>query len=240
MAQLAGVATVNMADSSFNAGELTAVGYSDVSVLPLILDLDSLRSELDQRTLKRFSDGRTTFLFVGRCVPNKAIEDLISAFAVYHKCINRNSRLIHVGSFAGSEQYYYPLLAQARELGIDAIHFAGSVPQPQLNSFYQCADLFLCMSRHEGFCVPLLEAMTHDLPILAYAAGAVPETLDGAGVLFHTTQFEPIAEMMDRLTSDSNLKKAVVATQRKRLTRYTSRDLESELKEHLAPILPGT
>ena len=99
------------------------------------------------------------------------------------------------------------------------------------------ADLFLCMSEHEGFGIPIIESMVHDVPVLAYAAGAVPETLDGAGVLVHEKRYEPMAEMMGQLTTETALRQAVIAGQRKRIARYRSRDLTAELRTCLAPLL---
>lgn len=237
LATLAGAAAVNMADSRFNADELTRLGYGDVAVLPLILDVDALKSSPDRKTLARFQDGRTNILFVGRCVPNKRLEDLLSAFAYFQKCVQPDSRLIHVGSFSGAERYYYLLLTQVRDLGLNHVHFAGSVPQAQLNAFFMCAHLFVCMSEHEGFCIPVIESMVHDVPVLAYAAAAVPETMDGAGVLFASKQYDAVAEMMGRLTRDVRLRTAVVTGQQERIERYRNRNLETELRQHLAPLL---
>jgi L-malate glycosyltransferase len=237
---LAGAAAVNMADSRFNAEELTARGYRNVRVLPLVLDLDMLKSAPDAKTLRRFDDGRATVLFVGRCVPNKRIEDCLTAFHYFHRFVEPRSRFIHVGSFAGTERYYYLLLARVKELGLstDAVHFAGSATQAQLNAFYRCADVFLCMSEHEGFCIPIIESIAHDVPVLAYAAGAVPETLDGSGVLFREKRFEPVAEMIGKLSKEGPFRSAVIAQQRERLARYTGRNLAEELKTLLAPVLP--
>lgn len=237
MKTLAGKAEVVMADSGFNARELVELGYRDVIVLPLVLDLDRLRRPVDRRTLREFEDGRKNVLFVGRCAPNKRIEDLIRAFYYYHEYLEPASRLIHVGSFAGTERYHYLLLAEARELGLEDVHFAGSVTQAQLNAYYSAADLFLCMSEHEGFCTPVVESMVHDVPVMAYAAAAVPETLDGAGVLFREKRFDMIAEMMGCLTHDGGLRGAVLCSQRDRLARYATRDLAAELRQHLAPLL---
>lgn len=236
---LAGVADVNLADSQFNANELEELGFDSPRVLPLILDLKSLESSVDRRIIRKFNDGRTNILFVGRVVPNKKIEDLIQAFLYFNRTVRAESRFVHVGSFAGTEPYYYYLLAQTRDLGDDHVHFAGSVPQSQLNAYYQCADVFLCMSEHEGFCIPVIEAMVHDVPVLAYAAGAVPETLAGSGVIFHEKDFAQVAEMIGRLTTDSGFREAVVASQQRRLGQYRQRDLESELKRHLAPVFHG-
>ncbi len=235
---LAGAADVNLADSRFNAEELKAFGYSDVRVLPLVLDLDQLVGSSDRKVLRQFRDGRTNILFVGRCVANKCIEDLIGTIALYTRTIDSNARLIQVGSFAGSEPYYAFLLARCRELGLDAeVHMAGSVTQAQLNAYYEVSDVFLSMSDHEGFCIPVLEAMVHDLPVIAHGAAAVPETMDGAGVVLKEKNFELAAETIGRVVSDSSLRNAIVEGQRERLNRYRSRDLESELRQHLEPFL---
>jgi len=234
---LSGAAAVNLADSRFNAGELEAIGYRDVRVLPLVLDTRKVSGRPDKATLKRFKDGKVNVLFVGRCAPNKRIEDALTAFFCFHRFVEGNSRFIHVGSYAGTERYYHLLVTQARELAMHGVHFAGSVPQPHLNAFYAAADIFLCMSEHEGFCIPVLESMAHDVPVMAYAAGAVPETMDGAGILFREKRFELIAEMMGSLTKDKAFRSAVLNGQRERLERYRKRNLPAELREHLAPLL---
>jgi len=236
---LAGVASVNMADSRFNADELTALGYRDVRVLPLVLDLDVLKSTPDAKTVRKYDDGQVNVLFVGRCAPNKRIDDCVTAFWYYHRFVNPDSRFIHVGSFAGTERYYYLLQTQVRDLGLDtqSVRFAGAVTQAQLNACYEVADVFLCMSEHEGFCIPIIESMAHDVPVLAYAAGAVPETLDGSGVLFHDKAFDAVGEMIGRLADDGPLRTAVLARQRDRLAHYARRDLAAELKAILSPLM---
>jgi len=235
--RLAGVPDVVMADSAFNAAELTAMGYSSVQVLPLILDLGKLREKPNRRILRQYNDTLSTVLFVGRCVPNKRIEDILCAVHYFQRYVNPACRFIHVGSYDGIEQYHALLLTFARELQIENVELRGALRQDELNACYRCADLFLCMSEHEGFCIPLIESMVHDVPILAYRAAAIPETLDGAGVLFSEKRFDLVAEMMGRLTRDTALRKAVAQGQRARLNRYEHRDLPGELRAHLAPLL---
>ncbi len=235
--ELAGVADLVLADSRFNADELVAVGYGDVDVLPLVLDLSKLEISVNRRAVKRFDDGLKNILFVGRCAPNKCIEDLVQAFYYYNKYVEPASRLIHVGSFAGVERYYYLVMAQAKELGLENVYFAGSVPQDQLNAYYSISDLFLCMSEHEGFCIPVIESMVHNLPVLAYKSTAVPETMDGAGVLFDEKKYEDIAEMMGKLVSDATLRESVIKLQQSRIERYKTRNLEKELMEYLGVLL---
>ncbi len=234
---LAGIAEVNMADSIYNAEELQEKGYSDVKVLPLVLDLEKLTNGTDRKTMKKYDDSITNVIFVGRCVPNKKIEDVISAFHYFNKYVEPHSRLIHVGSFAGTEPYYHLLLTQIKELGLNNVFFTKSIPQASLNAVYKCADIFLSMSEHEGFCIPLIESMVHDVPVLAYSAAAVPETMDGAGVLFTEKKYELISEMMGQIVHNTTFKNAIIKGQRERLTRFKDRNLESELKQHLAPLL---
>lgn len=235
--ELAGVADLVLADSRYNADELVTVGYGKVEVLPLVLDLEKLQDSINTRAIKRFDDGLKNILFVGRCAPNKCIEDLVRAFYYYNKYVEPASRLIHVGSFAGVERYYYLVMAQARELGLENVYFAGSVPQDQLNAYYSISDLFLCMSEHEGFCIPVIESMVHNVPVLAYKSSAVPETMDGAGVLFDEKKYENIAEMMGQLSSDTPLRAAVLKAQQERVVRYKNRDLEKELLQLLDSLL---
>ncbi|MBT3192377.1 MAG: glycosyltransferase [Verrucomicrobia bacterium] len=239
VADLANCAAVNMADSRFNASELESLGYRDVTVLPLVLNFSMLTHDIDSRMRKKLCDGKKNILFVGRCTPNKKIEDLLRVFAYYQKTIEPNSRLIHVGSHAGSERYFNLLTTMAKELDLRHVKFAGTLTQPELNACYASADAFLCMSEHEGFCIPLIESMQHEVPILAHASAAVPETLDGSGILLTDRRIDLAAELLDRLISNSNLHDAVVKQQSERLVRYRERDLEAEIKQNLSPLLPS-
>lgn len=235
--KLAKAAQVNLAVSSFNAAELTALEYPDVRVVPLLLDFKAIAAPADRRVRRALEDGRTNILFVGRCAPNKRIEDGLLAFFYFQKFVEPASRFIHVGSFAGLERYQALLSAYAAKLHLDPVLFAGAVPQTELNAYYESAHLFLCMSEHEGFCIPLIESMAHNLPILAYAAGAVPETLAGCGVLVREKRWEQIAEMIGHLSRPGPLRTAVLTGQCQRLERYQQRDLDAEFKAALAPLL---
>ncbi len=235
---LAGAASVNLADSAFNAGELRQMGYGEVGVLPLVLDFAALRGEPDPAVLRDYTgDGLINILFVGRGAPNKRIEDLLAAFYFFQRYVEPESRLIHVGSYAGTERYEALLKAKARELGIRNLDIRGTTRPRALTACFKAAHVFLCLSDHEGFCIPLIEAMVHDVPVAAYAAGAVPETLDGAGVLFREKRFDLIAETLGRLVRDPALRAGVIARQRRRLAAYEARDLAGELRTHLAPLL---
>ena len=235
--KLAASAEINLADSGFNARELGSLGYKDVAVLPLVLDLDRLRTGVNRRVLHRYQDGLTNVLFVGRCAPNKRLEDCLSAFHYFQKYVEPASRFIHAGSFAGTEQYQALLTTVGRDLQLKNIDVLSSIPQDELNACYQSAHVFLCMSEHEGFCIPVIEAMVNNLPVLAYDCAAVPETLNGAGVLFKEKRYDLIAEMMGSLARPGRLRDDVIAAQQQRIARYEGRDLNQELKIHLEPLL---
>ncbi len=230
---LAGVADVVLADSTFNANELRMLGYGDVKVFPLVLDLQQLRDDTDPVILSDYSDDDVTVAFVGRCAPNKAIDDALRAFAAFQEHQVPHSRFVHAGSAAGTERYLAYCKALRRELKISQCDFLGTLSQSELNAVYRSADLFLCMSEHEGFCIPLLEAMVHDVPVIAYAAGAVEETLDGAGILVREKDASTVAGVMARVLSDASLRKGIIAGQRARLQRYEQRDLGEELRDVL-------
>ncbi len=234
---LAGKAEIVMADSRFNAEEIAAMGHANPQVLPLVIDFSLLRTKPDRRILRQCRDGMVNILFVGRCAPNKKIEDMLNAFYYFQRYVQPASRLIHVGSYAGMEQYHALLLTRLRELQLRNVELVGAVRQDELNAYYAVARAFLCLSDHEGFCIPLLEAMAHDVPVVAFAAGAVPETLAGAGVLLRDKRFDLIAETLGRVAEDEPLRRAILQGQRERMARYERQDLGANLKRLLAPLL---
>ncbi len=234
---LADVAIVNLADSQFNADELTQWGYINPQVFPLMLDFGRLTGTVDRAVYRRFRDGKKNVLFVGRCAPNKKIEDVITLFAYFQKAVEPHSRLILAGSYAGTERYQRLLLSMVRDLKLENVLFAGSIPQAELNACYRAADVFVCMSEHEGFCIPLIEALVQGVPVLAYAAAAVPETLGGAGVLFGGKRYEEMAEMMGCLMRDARLRQAVLQRQAERIQQFRELNLAADLRRHLGPVM---
>jgi glycosyltransferase involved in cell wall biosynthesis len=239
MRRLAGVAELNLAVSRYNADELKAAGYDNVLVHPIVVDFADFEQPSNRKIEETYGGGGANVLFVGRCAPNKSLEDLVRVFGCFQKHVQPASRLIHVGSYQGMEAYHGMVRILARNLGLQDVHFMGSVTQRDFVSFYRVADLFLCLSEHEGFCLPLLESMHFDVPVLAYDAAAVSETLDGSGILVSEKNAEPIAEMMGEMLRNRDLREAVIRGQRDRLDRYRSRDLPKELREHLSPMLEG-
>jgi len=168
-------------------------------------------------------------MFVGRVIPNKKFDDVIRAFHVYRTRCNPRSRLLLVGSYGGFEKYLVMLHALVARLGTPDVYFLGHVSNEELTALYDVADLFLCASEHEGFCVPLIESFHKQVPVLAYAATAVPATMDGGGVLYHTKDPFEIARLMEAVLDNPDLEDAIVASQDAALARLRGKDFAGTL-----------
>ena len=228
-----------LADSEYNKQELRAMGYTcPIDVRPILIPFSDYEQEPDAATLRQYRDGVTNILFVGRIAPNKKFEDVIRAFCYYKTQKNPNSRLILVGSCGGMENYQQALEEYAAKLGIrESVVFSGHVSFGQILAFYRAADLFLCMSEHEGFCVPLVEAMFFGVPIVAYASTAIPSTLGGSGALAKEKDPVFVGELMHRILSDEQLKAQLIAGQKERLKDFSYEKISAQLIAYLQTFL---
>ena len=213
-----------LGDSEFNRQELETLGFPRTAVLPVVPGFSHLDGRSDWRVARQFDDERVNILFVGRVIPNKRIEDLIRIVDAYQRQFNRQARLLVVGAHGGFEAYLAMLHGLASTLGCRDIHFAGHVSNEELTAYYQVADVFLCASEHEGFCVPLVEAFHMGLPVIARAATAVPATMDGGGVLYDVTHPPYVAALVDAVVSDAGLTDRILAAQGAALARLEARD----------------
>ena len=218
-----------LGDSEFNRQDLEALGFPRTDVLPVVPDFSHLDEEPQRFVADQFDDDWTNVLFVGRVIANKKIEDLIRNFHAYHTLYNPRSRLLIVGVFSLFERYLAGLNHLVEELGARDVHFVGHVSNAELVAYYEVADLFLCASEHEGFCVPLVEAFYKQVPVLAYAATAVPATMDGAGVLYEDQDPVYVAGLMDAILSDSSLQDRIVTGQLEAVQRLQSKDFAGTL-----------
>ncbi len=222
-AELAPRAALGIADSSFNADELRRLGCRSTEVVPILVEIDGRRSRVDEeesaRLAARHGPG-TVLLFVGRISPNKTQHHLVEALWLYRRWYDPHARLHLVGP-AVTEAYADAVFALADELGVaDAVSHGQDLSDARLAAWYADADVFVCLSEHEGFCIPLLEAMRSGLPIVAFAAGAVPETLGTAGVLIDSNRPSVVAAAVDRVRSDPTLAGELVKEGRRRLEAF--------------------
>lgn len=219
--------------SEFNRIELEALGFRETGVLPIVLNESFYKKRPNRRFLKIFGDGKVNLLHVGRLAPNKKIEDIIKVFYFYHHKINPDSRLLIVGNDVDMENYAFALRELADGLGLEEVYFLGLASPEELNACYRAAHVYICMSEHEGFCVPLLEAMYFGVPILAYNSTGVPYTLGDAGIMADKKNFEEIAEMTDILVNDKGVRDKVIDGQRKRLGNFSRERLKDLLKGYI-------
>jgi glycosyltransferase involved in cell wall biosynthesis len=223
--------------SEFNKSCLEASGYRNVKVVPPLVDFESLEQEPDSEVLQKYSDNVVNILFVGRVVPNKKFEDLIRTFYFYHKTIEPRSRLLLVGSYAGMGRYFSYLTGLVGELDARGVVFAGHVDFRELLAYYHLADVFLCMSEHEGFCIPLLEAMHLQVPVIAYRAAAVPETLAGASVVVNKKEPELIAEMIQEVVRHGAFREEVIRRQNLRLADFSRETVSEQVQDLLKTLV---
>ncbi|MBP1633588.1 MAG: pimB 1 [Acidobacteria bacterium] len=229
LAAYAGRCDLALGDSEFNRQELEAAGFPETAVMPVVPGFSHLEVPPDRRVLEAFDDACTNVIFVGRIVPNKRIEDVVRIFAAYQRFFNPDSRLLVVGSYSGFERYYVLLQSLVARLGARSVHFLGHVSNSELTACYDVADAFLCASEHEGFCVPLVEGFAKGIPVLAYAAAAVPATMDGAGVLYRTKDPYDVAALVDQVASNRRLADAIVEGQDAALERLLAKDFTATL-----------
>jgi len=226
---------LGLADSEFNRRELEEAGFARTGVLPIYLDFGRYRERPNPVLRRMLDDGRTNLLFVGRVTPNKRQEDLVRLASYWRRFISPDVRLLLVGKLPRRRAYYDALQSFFYEEGFTPaeVVFTGHVDHAELLACYAEADVFISMSAHEGFGVPLVEAMLMDVPVLAYRAGAVPDTLGGAGVQFVEKRVDEVAEMARRLATDAALRDAVLAGQRARLQAFAPETVEAALKGYV-------
>jgi glycosyltransferase involved in cell wall biosynthesis len=228
-------ASLGLADSAFNAQELATLGYEPTAVVPILLDIDALERTPPNPRIVR--DDRTTWLFVGRLAPNKAQHDIVKAFAAYRRLYEPHARLRLVGG-SSSHSYETALRAYIDALGLaSAVEVAGAVDDATLMAYYDTSDVFVVCSEHEGFGVPLLEAMYHRLPIVAYAAAAVPETVGDAGLVLRVKDACTVAEAVHRVVTDRTLRDQLVDAGTQRLGEFGIERSRQKLLEALVPVV---
>jgi len=220
--------------SEYNRRELEALGFRRTGVLPLAVDTARLTGASPVPALERLlDDGLANILFVGRIAPNKKIEDHIRLAEIYKRYVDAHYRFIFVGRTDSVPRYYAAIRALVGEFRMlpERFWFTGPVGDDELAAYYRHAHAYVSLSEHEGFCAPLVEAMAMDVPVLAYEAAAVPETLGGAGLSFSPKDLELAAELLASVIYDHALRQQVVAGQRQRLADFTIDRLEPVLKE---------
>ena len=227
--------------SEYNMRDLREMGYTcPMAIRPILIPFDDYKKEPDPEVISKYTnDGYKNVVFVGRVAPNKKHEDLISLMSAYKQMYNDKVRLFLVGSATGTENYDKRLKDYVKLLGLENVIFTGQVSFKAILAYYKIADAFVCMSEHEGFCVPLIEAMCFDTPIIAAANAAVPDTLGGTGILVDNVDFKKSAFMLHEVLNDEELRKEMIEAQRKRLEDFSYEKVSALFMEQLQRFIRG-
>jgi len=243
--QLKGLAertSLAWAHSEFARQDLEKAGYENTRVLPVFVDFSRFNRPPDARTLKKLRETKTggpDILFVGRVAPNKCQQDLIKLVRTYSELYERPARLHCVGVVGSTHDRYTAVLRElARDLGVaEQVELTGSVSMSQLRAYYAACDVFVSMSDHEGFGVPLLEAMHMGLPVLAYGAAAVPETVGTGGIVLERKDFVDFAVAVERIFTDECVRQGLVDAGRARLEDFDPERVADQYLEQLLSTL---
>jgi glycosyltransferase involved in cell wall biosynthesis len=231
---LVGHTELAFGDSEYNRQELESLGFTNTGVFPIAVDTGRITGAPRRPALETVlaEEGWRNFLFVGRIVPNKKIEDHIKLAEHYKRYVDEQYRFIFVGKTDATPKYFAAIQEMLERYRMPAgrFIFTGPVPDDDLATYYRMASAYISLSEHEGFCVPLLEAMAADVPVMAYAAAAVPDTLGGAGVQFAPKDLEHAAELLGELAYNDTLRAQVIAGQRRRLADFGDERIRSELE----------
>ncbi len=221
-----------LADSPFNASEIEKLGFqAEVLELPI----DPSRWEQEQNpgiaTLVRSTPG-IHMLHVGRLAPNKCVEDIIKTFYFLHHFINKQSLLWLVGIDIDTELYSFSLKRLVNELGLsEAVNFAGCLADSEVQALYRNASVYMCMSEHEGFCLPVVEAMHFGLPVICYDSSALADTVAQGGVLVKHKRHAELAELVNEICTNLDLRQALVSAGKKRVSELSFGRFEDQVQE---------
>jgi L-malate glycosyltransferase len=213
---------LSIGDSTYNADELRELGFANVRVFPLLVNLEDYGVEHSRAFEELLKNERKNILFTGRVSPNKKIEDLIKVVFFYKKYISPAVRLIILGNTNSLPKYHLAVqdLASRFYLTSEDVFFTGHLPMDEFLAVYKRADVFLSMSEHEGFCLPLLESCYFQVPVVAFDAAAVAETLDGAGILFRDKDSARVAALVEQVLEGEPLRRRLRTLSAERIDRY--------------------
>jgi glycosyltransferase involved in cell wall biosynthesis len=232
--ELAPAIDLGIGVSAYNQRELDAAGYARTAHVPILIDWAAYGVAPDDAVMARWDRVRPLLLFVGRVSPHKRQDDLIRMLAYYRACVDPNARLVLVGAHRDQPQYHARLDALVKALHLEpAVTFAGAVSAAELVAYYRSASAFVSLSEHEGFGVPLLEAMHFDVPVVAYDAAAVGETVGDAGVLLKDRDLALAAEAVGLVLERRELRERLVAAGRQRLEAFEPGRVADRTKEVL-------
>ena len=233
LTQLAPHALLGLADSSYNERALRRAGCRNTTVIPVLVDYRRVASTPDPRVAAelatRKEEGGADILFVGRIVPSKAQHELIKALWAYRRLYDPEARLHLVGG-TSSFGYFKALQDFVEDLGLSAaVRLTGEVSDASLAAHFAAADVYLSLSAHEGFGVPLVEAMAAGVPVVARCTGAVPGTVGSAALLLGSSDPVSVAAAVHRTCTDETLRAFLVREGRRRVAALSGAEVVEQV-----------
>jgi len=237
LSEFKNIISIALGDSRFNEDELRRTGFKNTDVLPIPINFKKFEIAGNSEIIQKFSDDSVNILTVARISPNKKIEDTIKTFYYYNKAINPKSRLFIVGSSEGMDTYYSQLRALIEKLQLKEVYFTGQVTFEELVSYYRISHIFITMSEHEGFCVPLLESMYFGVPIIAFNSTATPHTMADSGILINKKDPLKTAELINLLIQESTLREKIIQKQRLRLEVFDRQRIKDKIESIISSVI---
>ncbi|MDE6005041.1 MAG: glycosyltransferase [Oscillospiraceae bacterium] len=230
-----------LADSAFNQQDLRTAGFTcPIDIRPILIPFADYEKKPDNLIIKKYSQNDwVNIIFVGRIAPNKKHQDIIKIFAFYKKYINPKSRLIFVGNAGGMEKYYDRLIKYVEALELNDVIFTGHIKFSEILAYYHIADIFLCMSEHEGFCVPLVEAMYFNVPVIAYQSCAIPWTMGKSGLVVDSKNPAEISLLIDKIIKNKELRNKIIENQQERLKDFQYEKIKKIFAGQLEKFITG-
>lgn len=225
-----------LANSRYTQLELKGLGFKNTEIFPLLLNFDTYNQAPNKDLLNKFNDDYVNILFVGRIIPQKNQHILIKIF-YYYKLINPKARLFLIGNYEGCENYYEQLQELVRRLKLKDVYIPGKVSMSDLISYYKLSSVFLCMSEWETFCVPLVESIYFNIPIVAYNRTAIPDTLGDSGILVNNFKCKELAEMINQIVEDDSFRNRIIQKQNERLKYFERQNVENLLKRYIQQVV---
>jgi len=229
--RLSNVFDLSVGVSEFNARELREINFKNVVVSPLPVNLKNYDTPYNKGYYNLIKDDRKNILCVGRVAPNKALEDAVKALFFYKKYISPSVRLIIAGNTESVPKYFFAVrdLASRFYLTSEDILFTGHIEFDEFISVYKLADLFLSVSEHEGFCLPILESFYLGTPVVAYDAAAISETLGEGGILFKNKSPDKLAALMDYVINSEKVSEKLIKSGYEMIDKYKSKSYPETL-----------
>lgn len=223
-----------IAVSPFNAQNLHDIGYDNVEIIPVLFDVNAFKKRPWNDALVQAQSQIPTIVFVGRIAPHKKQLELVRIAAFLKASINDPFQLILIGGYSDTEAYIAQIHEEIATHHLNGyVRLTGKISEEDLYAWYRAADVFVCMSEHEGFCVPIIEAMAFDVPVIALNNSNLEHTLGEGGILVRDNNPAAIAALIKLLLNNRPLRRNILMAQQKHIQSFDRSHILQQLANFL-------